>query len=79
MKRLHDHSTAALTGRTFNCGWLIVSEVFVHYCHGGKHDSMQVNMELEKELRVQHLDPKAAGSDSHTGQARASETSEPTP
>jgi hypothetical protein len=31
----------------------------VHYHHGRKHGSMQVNMVLEK-LRVLHLDPKAA-------------------
>jgi hypothetical protein len=31
-----------------------------HYHHGGKHDSLQADMVLEKELRVLHLDPKAA-------------------
>jgi hypothetical protein len=31
----------------------------VHY-HGRKHGSLQANVELEKELRVLHLDPKAA-------------------
>jgi hypothetical protein len=31
------------------------------HCHlGGKCSSMQVSMELEKELRVLHLDSKAA-------------------
>jgi hypothetical protein len=32
----------------------------VHYHHGGKHGSIQAVMELEKELRVLHLDQKAA-------------------
>jgi hypothetical protein len=31
----------------------------VHYHHGGKHGSIQVNMVLE-EQRILHLDPKAA-------------------
>ena len=38
----------------------------VHYHHGGKHGSMQADMVLE-ELRVVHLDPKAAVGDSSTG------------
>jgi len=32
----------------------------VHYHHGEKHGSVQADMVLEKELRVLHLDPKAA-------------------
>jgi hypothetical protein len=32
----------------------------VHYHHGKKHNSIQADMVLEKELRVLHLDPKAA-------------------
>jgi hypothetical protein len=32
----------------------------VHYYHGRKHGSLQSDMVLEKELRVLHLDPKAA-------------------
>ena len=35
----------------------------VHYHHGRKHGSMQADMVLEKELRVLHLDPKAAEGD----------------
>jgi hypothetical protein len=31
----------------------------VHYHHGGKHDNMQADIVLEKELRVLHLDLKA--------------------
>ena len=32
----------------------------VCYHHGEKHGGMQADMVLEKELRVLHLDPKAA-------------------
>ena len=32
----------------------------VYYRHGRKHGSMQADMVLEKELRVLHLDLKAA-------------------
>jgi hypothetical protein len=33
----------------------------VHYYQGGKHGSIQADKVLEEELRVLHLDPKAAG------------------
>jgi hypothetical protein len=33
----------------------------VHYHHGWEHGSTQVDMVLEKELRVSHPDPQAAG------------------
>ena len=33
----------------------------VHYDHGEKHGSIQADMVLEKELRVQYLDLQAAG------------------
>ena len=32
----------------------------VHYRHGRKHDRVQADMVLGKELRVLHLDPQAA-------------------
>lgn len=32
----------------------------VYYHHCGKHDSIQTDMELEKELWFLHLDPQAA-------------------
>jgi hypothetical protein len=32
----------------------------VHYHHGGKHGSVQAGLVLVQELRVLHLDPKAA-------------------
>jgi len=33
---------------------------FVYYYHGGKHGSVQADMEREKYLGVQHQDPEAA-------------------
>jgi hypothetical protein len=36
------------------------SEIQSGYHHGGKHGSIQADMVLEKELRVLHLDAKAA-------------------
>ena len=38
--------------------WLAYSLVYYH--HGGKHRSIMADMMLEKELRVPHLNPKAA-------------------
>jgi hypothetical protein len=35
----------------------------VYYHHGEKHGSIQVDMVLEKELRVLHLDPKVSKVD----------------
>jgi hypothetical protein len=46
--------------------WLTYSfRGLVLYYHGGKHDSIQAGMALEKELRIQHLNLEAAG-DYHT-------------
>ena len=33
----------------------------IHYCHGGKLDSLQVDVVLEKELGELHLDLQATG------------------
>ena len=38
----------------------------VYLCHGRKHGGRQAGMVLEKELRVLHLDPQAAGSELST-------------
>ena len=39
----------------------------VHYHNGdGKHGCLQADMVLKKQLRIQHLDQQAAGSDSDT-------------
>jgi hypothetical protein len=38
----------------------------VHYHHSRKHGSIQADMVLE-ELRILHLDPKAAAGDSSAG------------
>ena len=35
----------------------------VHYHHGGKHGGMQADIVLEKELKVQFLDPQIAGKE----------------
>jgi hypothetical protein len=48
-----------LKRKTFNWGWLTVQSL-LHYCHGGKHGSMQADMVLKKELRVLRLYLKAA-------------------
>jgi hypothetical protein len=42
----------------------------VHYHYSQKHSSMQADMVLEKELRVLHLNPKAAGGHSPLQVAR---------
>jgi hypothetical protein len=39
----------------------------VHCRHGRKHGSVQIDMVLEKELRVLHLDLQAAGGGSDSG------------
>jgi len=40
----------------------------IHCHHGGKHDSMQADVVLEKEPRVPHLDPQEGGETvSHNG------------
>jgi hypothetical protein len=39
----------------------------VHSHHGEKHGCAQTDMVLQKELRVLHLDPWAAGDCSHSG------------
>ena len=49
----------------------------VYYHHGGKHGSMQADMVLEKELRVLHLDPQAAGRVTQ-GLTQAFEITKPT-
>jgi hypothetical protein len=51
---------ATLIKKTFNWGWLTVSEVQSSYHHGRKHGNMQTGMVLAKEPRVLYLDPKAA-------------------
>ena len=35
----------------------------VHHHHSGKHEGMQADMVLEKELRVLHLDPQGSGKE----------------
>ena len=59
MKRNHNHSNS-YKGEHFAGAGLQFGGL-VHCRHGRKHGSLQVDMVLEKELRVLHLDPKAAG------------------
>ena len=55
MKRHHDYSTFYTGKHLIGAG--LQFKGLVHYYHGG----MQVDMVLEKELRVLHLDLQAAG------------------
>jgi hypothetical protein len=50
---------ANLIMKTFNWGWLPVSESNPYH-HGGKHGSIQADMVLVKEQRVLHLELQAA-------------------
>ena len=51
---------ATLTKANIELGLAYSFRGLVHYHHGRKHGSMQADMVLEKELRVLHLDLKAA-------------------
>jgi hypothetical protein len=53
-------TTATLIKDNIKLGLAYSFRGFVHYHHGGKHDSIQADMRLEKKLRVLHLDPQAA-------------------
>ena len=77
VKRHRDHRDHSYK-KTFNWGLAHDFIGLVHYHHGRKHGSMQADTVLEKELKILHLDPQAAGRECNTGQAWASETSEPT-
>jgi hypothetical protein len=39
---------------------LIEAGLQFHEHHGGKHGGMQADMEIERDLKVLHLDPQAA-------------------
>jgi hypothetical protein len=52
-----------LTNENISLGLPYTFRGSVHYHHGGKHGSMQLDMVLEKELRVLYLDPQAAEGD----------------
>lgn len=47
---------------TFNEVWLRVQRL-AHYPHGKNHFGLHADLVLEKEQRVLHIDPQAAGSD----------------
>ena len=66
MKRHHDHSNS------YKGKYLIEVQAcsfrsLVHYHQGSEHGSLQADMVLEKELRVQGLDPQATGSELSRG------------
>ena len=65
MKRHHDQAT--LIKENIELGLADSFRDLVHYHQGEKHGSTQADLVLEEELRVLHLDTKAAGKDSDTG------------
>ena len=62
MKKHHGHKSC-YKGQYF-VGAGLEFRGLVHYCHCGKHDSVQAGMMLQKDLRVLHLDPQAVEGDS---------------
>jgi hypothetical protein len=60
VKRHHDQAT--LIKKNISLGLVYSFRDLAHYCHGEK----QVDMVLEKALRVLCLDPQAAEGDCHT-------------
>ena len=65
MNRHHDY------GNSYKGNNLIGARLqirgLVDYHHIRKHGGVQTNMELEKELRVLHLNKIASGRESHAG------------
>ena len=77
MKRHHGHGNS-YKEKNLSSGLASSFRGLVHYSRGRKRDGAQADMVLEKELRVQHLDPQAAGRDSEPlGLTRAYEISKP--
>ena len=62
MKRDHDHNNIYKDKHLLGSGLEFRSLVCCQ--HGRKHGSMQVDMVLERKLRVLHLDLQTAGRDS---------------
>jgi hypothetical protein len=62
VKRHHEHGNSSYKGKHF-IGAGFSFRRFTHYHHGGKHGSMQADRVPEKELKVLHLDQKAAKGD----------------
>jgi hypothetical protein len=58
VKRHHDHGNSYKGKHLIGAGLQFRGSV--HYHQGRKHGSIQAGMVLEKELRVLHLDLKAA-------------------
>ena len=59
MKRHHDHGNSYKGKHLIEAGFQFRG--LVHYYHGRKHGGTKADKLLEKELRVLHLEPKAAG------------------
>ena len=64
MKRHRDHGNSYKGRHLIGAGLQLRG--LVHDHHGRKHGSMQADMVPEREPRVQHLDPQAAGRDRET-------------
>lgn len=58
MRRYHDNDNSYKGKDLIGDGLLYKG--LVHYCHGVKHGDLQADVELERELRLLHLDPLAA-------------------
>ena len=65
VKRHHDHSNS-YKGNIWGGSLQLRGLVHLHH-HGTKHGSIQTDMVLGMELRVQHLDPQAAEGECYTG------------
>jgi hypothetical protein len=61
MKRHHDHCKSDNGKQLIEAG--LQFRDLVYYHHGETHGSVQTDIVLEKELRVLHVDMKAAAGD----------------
>jgi hypothetical protein len=77
VKRCHGYRNS-YKGKHF-IGAGIQVKGLVHYCHGGKHGEAQADTMLEKEMRVLHPDPKAAGRETASGWVKHLKPENPLP
>ena len=61
VKRHHGHDDSKSYKRKHLIRAGLQFRGLVHHHHGGKHDSMQADMVLEKELKLLNLDQQAEG------------------
>lgn len=66
IKGVHHHSDS-YKRKVFSRGWLTVFRASAHYLHGRERSSRQADVILEKQLRVLHTDPEAAGKERTPG------------